>query len=185
MLTSFSWEDFLIIIALVVIVYYAIIVSLLFRRELLHKFQSRQRKESSADADLATGSKSVSPIMGSIHEDNKVYATRSSTVASDQISVHATASESIQVSSESADDGLLIGNVADLLQSIKTLISQLGERSSEREEIQSLIQVLLQRYPYLQGTSFQHAITVYICEEIRNHLDVQFTAAEVLPWWNK
>ena len=184
MLTSFSWEDFLITIALVVIVYYTIIVSLLFRRELLHKFHSRQRKESSDD-DLAAGSKSVSPIMGSIHEDNKVYATRSNTIASDQISVHAAASEPIEVSAESADDGLLIGNVADLLQSIKTLISQLGERSSEREEIQSLIQVLLQRYPYLQGTSFQHVITVYICEEIRNHLDVQFTAAEVLPWWNK
>jgi hypothetical protein len=187
MFTSFTWADFLIAASLCMAAYYGFLAPLLFRKEILYQLQSYRRNitpSGSAGSNEAT-SKARS-VMGNIHENisrNKLY---SDAIAAAEITVESLSQEpeTIQTPTVIPNDALLIGGVADLLQDLNTLVHQMAGQSSEREEVQSLIQALLQRYPYLTRTSFQQAMTVYICEEVHTHLHLQLTTAEVMSWWS-
>jgi hypothetical protein len=187
MFTSFTWADFLIAASLCMAAYYGFLAPLLFRKEILYRLQSYRRNvKQSGSAGSNEAASKVHSVMGNIHEDtswNKLY---SDAIAAAEITVESLSPEpeTIQTPTVIPNDALLIGSVADLLQDIKTLLHQMAGLSTERTEVQSLLQALLQRYPYLLGTSFQYAVTVYICEEVRNHLHLQLTTTEILSWWS-
>ncbi len=185
MFASITWEDFLIATLFLIAAYYSIIGLLFFRKEILFVFQARGRKGIPSTTSTQDIVQHDDPIMGAIQEDTVDTKLRVSDVVASEITIDGSSDEpeTIQTGHQRTDDALLIGVVADLLPEIKILVLQMAERSSESAEVQSLIRVLLQRYPYLAQTSFQHAITVYICEELRTHLHLQLTTMEVMSWW--
>jgi hypothetical protein len=185
MFAPITWEDFLIATLVLMAAYYCIIGLLFFRKEILFVFQARGRKGIPSTTSTHDIVRHDGSIMGAIQKDTVDTKLRVSEVVASEITIDDSSNEpeTIQTVRERTDDALLIGSVADLLHEIKILVLQMAERSSESEEVQSLIRVLLQRYPYLAQTTFQHAITVYICEEIKTHLHFQLTTIEVMSWW--
>jgi hypothetical protein len=85
----------------------------------------------------------------------------------------------------SSNDYLLVGSVADLLEEIKTLIQLISEYKSTKPESREFFHALFIRYPQLAGTTYQEAVSLYICETARSQVSFDLTHSEVSSWWKQ
>lgn len=184
MFNSISWDSFLITACAIIGTYYAITTVLLYHREITQWFKSKGQK--TFDTPTSTTTSPVqSAVMGTTQMESQEI--RSSIGTAEEINVAASDEEPDTVHSPEAstpsEEHLLIGNIADLLQEIKTVSQLMTECKSDKAEGESLFRTLLLRYPHLRNTTYQSAINLYIMEAIHEKVVFDISIAEINAWW--
>lgn len=190
MFNTITWETFLTTVILLAGGYYFITTFLLYHNEIAAWFKSRSRQSTLLTSYIPTDVANSENILGKIRSDDSATAERISTINTEDLSIGSTQDEEPEMvkpstATGSSNDGLLIGNVADLLQEIKTLIQLITEYKSDRTECESLFRTLLLRYPHLRKTSYREAICQYICETAKTQFSFNLHVKEVNAWWEE
>lgn len=172
MLESISWSEFLYSVTCLVVMYYCITILLLFRKEILNLFRKGNEQGSRKPGFMSSQTRSPE-IMGAIQPDAPVNTHQSLTANELQVAPIA------DTDSNTVNDGLLVGIVADLVNEIITLVTAV----TDREEGEQLIKQLLLRYPQLTGSRFQSAITEFIIASCRDQHRWKLDTTTVDSWW--
>lgn len=184
--TGISWQEFLSAIGIIVGGYYAISTLLLYSEEIKSIFNQSQRKVIDADAyDDQNGSNESIDLMGSVKYETQVNVPHEKVVESEEINAQPLkeVEDPIGYVTINTADMLIVKSAAELLREIKTIITELSEGS--REEITSIYQSLLQRYPQLIGTNHQELISRFINDSLSTNTAHSFTLDEVKSWWTE
>ena len=190
MFSTISWEIFFTTALLIAGGYYGISLLLLYAKEITGWFKTRfgNSIETVAQTSVEKIAKPLN-IMGSVSREDVAGEQRMTSVNEEDINVgdDEEVPETITPPAQtfSSNDHLLVGSVADLLQEIKTLVQLVAEYKSDKAEAESLFRTLLLRYSYLRATTYQHAISFYICEAARTQFAFEVQIAEVISWWNE
>jgi hypothetical protein len=187
MFTSITWKFYLSTILLIGSGYYIISGLLLYYEEIIGWLKSCIQPSPETHFDQSVDINTYDSIMGGINASESDKGPRTTLVESDQINIASSQDqpELFQAHLISGRDDLLIGSVADLIEEIKTLVQLAAECKSDKSEIQSLFHALLIKYPHLTGTSYQDAISLYICENAKNQFSFSLQALEVNKWWKE
>ncbi len=186
MFKTITWEIYTITALTIGLVYYVISALLLYRSELIRWLKSQpssSQPPSRETESIATHDN----VMGGINPSEAAQRTSSADPETIAVSTHDEIPEDIVLSSSnsslSRNDHLLVGSVADLLEEIKTLIQVIAEYKSSKPESRAFFHALFIRYPQLAGTSYQEAISLYICDAARNQFSFELSFPEVTSWW--
>lgn len=186
MFSSISWQTYLTILACLIGGYYGIASLLLYYREIVAIAKSRSislRSEQTPQEEVPD--EASTSIIGSAAPE-PTPSIQPLELDSDALSLAASDTQepdTIHPVSKNQPANLVVGSVSDLLQEIKTLIQLCEEYQSAKEECASLFNASFLKYPHLKGTTYQHAISAYVCEESKDHLPFALTLPEVQQWW--
>lgn len=186
MFNSISWQEFLSAIGIIVGGYYAISTLLLYSEEIKSIFNQSQRKVIEADAyDDQNDSKESIDLMGSVKYETAVNVPHEKVVQSEEINAQPLKEfeDAIGYVTINTADILIVKSAAELLREIKTIITEVSEGS--REEITSIYQSLLQRYPQLIATNHLELISRFINDSLSTNTTHSFTLDEVKSWWTE
>ncbi|MGC3947983.1 MAG: hypothetical protein QM762_26320 [Chryseolinea sp.] len=187
MFYSISWQTYLTLAVSFLVAYYCITGLLLYYREII-QFIKQHRIPTTPLTPNQKESLIPDPpteIIGP-HSSSATTKLPIATVDSDEIIVAASENSNSPQSelSKLSDPGsIIVGSIADLLNELKTLISLFAEYGSPKAECASLFAACFQKYPHLKGTTYQHAISAYVCEESKDHLQFALTLDDVQQWW--
>jgi hypothetical protein len=187
MFNSISWQEFLIIIAVVITGYYVITTLLLYSGEITHICKQKESKQTDSDThDDQSGSNErndPSDLMGKIKYETEVNGPREKSVASEELQFQASnESEEVIVPVQSNQtDTLLIGTIADLLQEIKALTEVVS--ASSKEESVSFFKSVLQRFSKLRGTHYEDAVNMFIYNSCKEQCSFDLQPNEIKSWW--
>jgi hypothetical protein len=81
-------------------------------------------------------------------------------------------------------DDRQISLFSDMIAEVKTLIRVIHESAETRENFDMLFKLVVQKYPELAGTPFQHQITEFLLEESEGQFPFELTYAELGAYWN-
>lgn len=184
MFNTISWQTYFTAILCLTVGYYSITALLFYAREIIQRIKSgsftsstplshqqeRQEDNTAAIIGAATPTplSSAQPMLAS----DEVILVASDEVAPDIIH-----------SPSASPESLIVGSVSDLLNEIKTLVLLCEEYKSDKEECIALFTASFLKYPHLKGTTYQQAITAYVCEEGKDHLSFIPKLDEVRQWW--
>jgi len=191
MFNSISWEIYTTAALVIALGYYVITSLLLYSHELVRWVKSRSTSSNDLPSREPESISSQASVMGGINRLEGFIDQRTSSVNLDAIAV--TSQDEIQEeivlpktsTASSTSDHLLVGSVADLLEEIKTLIQLIAEYKSSKPESQEFFHALFLRYPQLVGTTYQEAVSLYICETARDQVSFELTFPEVYSWWKQ
>lgn len=186
MFNSISWEEFLSAIGVIVGGYYAITTLLLYSEEIKSIFSQRQRKVIGNDtSDDQNDSNESIDLMGSVKYETAVNVPHEKVVESEEINAQPLKEieDAIDEVIVNTPDVLIAKSVAELLREIRAVITELSQGS--REEIISIYQSLLQRYPQLTGTNYQEEISQFIYDSLSTNTTHSFTLDEIKSWWTE
>ena len=162
-----------------------ITVLLLFSGEIKSIFTQKQLKAiTSEELEDQNDSNESIDLMGKVKYETLVNVPHENAVDSQEIETQPPreAEESIQAKVLSPE-ALLVGSVADLLEEIKIVLSELTTGS--KEEIASIFQSLLSRYPQLIGTNYQEEINLFLLDALATHSAYGFELNEIKSWWKQ
>lgn len=184
--TGISWQEFLSAIGVIVGGYYAITALLLYSEEIKSIFNQSQRKAIEADArdDQSDSNESID-LMGSVKYETAVNVPHEKVVESDEINAQPLKEfeDAIGYVTINTADSLIVKSAAELFREVNTIITELSEGS--KEEITSIYQSLLQRYPQLTGTNHQEVISRFIHDSLSTNTAYSFTLDEIKSWWSE
>lgn len=181
MLSSITWQEYIIAITILAGGYYVISLLLLYYREIIHWCKPRITPTTKTVQKIPPDH----AIMGGVNQDDLSSSIRSNTIASEDIAVVTTTNEpeTIYIKDIDQRDDIIIGSVADLLEEVKQLLQLIKDGSMGIEESSMLFNALLIRYPQLTGTAYKDAITIYICNAAKNQLSFELQHKQVSDWW--
>ena len=180
MFNDISWTDFIIFIFLVTVAYYVVIILLFFRKEFINLLRGHGRPFRQAEfPQEKEENNSGDSIMGAVRPDAPNHESTPSELL--EFGPHQSEDEFEPPTAKQAT--LQTGSVADLAEEIKSLSQILHDNQSTREEIASLFQSLLERYPHLIGTPAPASINELIVTELNVAPGLNITTGEVENWW--
>jgi|APTNR8051073442_1049403.scaffolds.fasta_scaffold00018_201 hypothetical protein len=186
MFNSISWQEFLSAIGIIVGGYYAITALLLYSEEIKSIFNQSQRKSIEADAYVdQSDSNESTDLMGSVKYETAVNVPHENVVESEEINAQPLTEIEDVIGYVTVDPAnmLIVKSAAELFAEIQTIIKELSEGS--KEEITSIYQSLLQRYPQLIATNHQELISRFINNSLSTNTAHSFTLDEVKSWWTE
>jgi len=156
MLEKISWGDYWSTIAIAVAIYEILIILLFFRKDSLQ-------------------------LAGKISKGRfKVNALQKS----QQQNLFPTDTENYNTSvSETAEHEIMMPQIHDLMQSLKSFISDVAERSFIKEEVIMGLQIILRDQKNLISTVFQKSINDFIAVECENKCSIHFSADDLKILW--
>ena len=188
MFNSITWEIFVAVALAVATGYYVVTTLLLYNSEFKAWIKSRSHYSAIPSPAESKKLSSKADVMGGIFQEGP-GEHRTSSVSVDTLVVDSRdeIQEAIQQPAQNittpSNDRLLVGSVADLLEEIDTLIQLVNEYKSSKTETQDFFHALFIRYPVLNGTTFQEAISLYVSEAARNQFSFELNVDEVRTWW--
>ncbi|MEJ2901667.1 hypothetical protein WAE58_04500 [Pedobacter panaciterrae] len=196
MLQQFSWQQFLVAIGALALLWYVVVILLFYRRELRDFLSGGWRISSREDRLIASGQvtalphrwqKGVADISGSatpaksglIQEDDLMGKSRlpdgMSTVSMDQVSFFS-AEEGPGLRDVEDQQGL----VPDVLQDIKQVLGILAKEDGNKRDFFRLMEAVRLTYPGLSAHPALRRINSYISDHASFHLSAQ----ELEDLWN-
>ncbi|MBS1681584.1 MAG: hypothetical protein OJF59_001826 [Cytophagales bacterium] len=185
MFNSISWQEFLTTLAVAAGSYYVITALLLFSGEIKSIFTQKQSNAiDSEELEDQNDSNESIDLMGKVKYETLVNVPHENIVDTEEVKTQPPreAEEPIEAKVLSPE-GLLVGSVADLLEEIKIILNELTTGS--REEIISIFQSLLSRYPQLVGTNYQEEISLFLSDALATHTTHGFKPNEIKKWWKE
>jgi hypothetical protein len=189
MLHAISWNQFLAIVALSLLAYYIIILLVYYRQDLLARIQTKPDLIPAGTTNHAATeyTQSSSHLMGPTQvlplSDATAIQTQSASSTAPQYSVLAAEEITVAAPPPATAEVLLLGTVADLLEEIKALVAIIAEHQGEKAESLPLFGALFARYPQLEGTPYQDAITLYLFDACKGTPTLEVSVAELRDLW--
>lgn len=180
MLDSISWEQYLTVLALVVLLYYLISSPLLFSNELVSLLKRpSQRNVNRSSLTLNQTSSDHEDLLGTA----KIDVPHENRISSEDIVSQAQREieETVIAPDAPSSSGLVVGSVADILEEIKSLAS--GLAGCTHEEIGGMFRQLLSRHLNLVGTAYQESLNLVIVGELADKCSINLEPGEIATWW--
>lgn len=196
MLQQFSWQQFLVLVGALAVLWYVVVILLFYRRELRSFLSGGWRVGSSGDGLIASGHaaalphrwqkgvEAVSgldlPVGGGLNpEDDLMGKSRfpegMSTLSMDQVSFFS-AEEGSGLRDVQDQQGL----VPDVLQDIKEVFGMLAKEDGNKRDFFRLMETVRLSYPGLSAHPALRRINSYISDHASFHLSAQ----ELEDLWN-
>lgn len=187
MFDTISWNEFLLIVVLILSGYYVFASMFFFRREISLSIKSINKSSPISPEEHVDEVSQENNLLGKAQPDVPPVSDHITSTASDQLQFSAPEQKERQSEKSHSDtqDALLIGTVADLLEEVKALIKVIVECEGDKEESTSMFQSLLSKYPQLAKTKFRTAINMFILDVCKDKCDFELTASEIDFWWPK
>ncbi len=83
-----------------------------------------------------------------------------------------------------ATDSRQISQFSEMIAEVKMLIRVINESAETRENFEMLFKLIVQKYPDLVGTPFQHQIIEFLLEESEGQFPFDMTYAELEAYWH-
>lgn len=183
MFEIFSWNEYLIGLLIAVAGYYFFIALIFYRKEVLNP--SRMAKKQTDHPDKPIKPFHVKPeLLGKAQPDIFPISKHVSLENPEQLVVAESTLKSTDPET-AANDSLLLGSVADLLQEAKTLIQVIAESKHDKEQAIVMIQALLIRYSHLSETKFRSPVNLYLIDLLKEDLSLDMTFNEIDKLWNE
>lgn len=184
MFNAFSWSEFLSLIAIVTLAYYAFAGVVFFQRELRNRFTSPSGGKDNNTA--STEKRSDADLIERIEATKVPLADQRSALTSSEEILFADTEEPLDevqpIQSKPAE--LAVGTIPDLLEEIKTVMTQLSTVDVDTAELTTIFETLLARYTQLRNTPYQETVSVFIHELSKENLDAAIPLQQVRTWWN-
>lgn len=183
MLTSISWQDFFLIVAILIGGYYGIITLLLYWVEITNIFKQRRSTRSSQDTRQDQAGTNESDLMGGVrYESSKTQlAPRESTTNSDELAVAPSQEVEEPFNVIDIEEESLTNDFATLQAEINSL-AEIASLST-REESTSLFKTLLSNYPQFIGNHYQQSASQCIYDSCKEFCLHHFELNEITTWW--
>ena len=181
MFEIFSWNDYLFGLLIAAVGYYIFVAIIFYRKEVLNP-SLFVKKDNNVERSIKS-TNNQPDLLGKTRSDSFPASKHISLDDPNQLVIAEAEPKSIYPET-SADEVLLIGSVADLLQEAKTLIHVIAENESEKEQALSMIQSLISRYNHLSETKFKSAINLFILDLIKADLSIDMNPADIDQLWN-
>lgn len=183
MFTSISWQEFFLIVAVLIGGYYGITTLLLYWDEITSIFNQRKLTRSSQDTKQDQRSTNESDLMGGVryNSSKEQLVARESTTSADELTVAPSQEVEEPVNVIDIEEESLTNDFATLHSEINSLTEIVSQ--SAREESISLFKTLLSNYPQLIGNHYQQSASQCIydsCKEVCPH---HFELSEITSWW--
>ena len=169
MLEQFTWQQFMICITGTSAIYYAALGLLYYREEINAVFHRRRsvlestyRHEIEDEALLGSPAKDEGFTVSSM-EDLRF--------PNDKVSAD--------------DQQVLLGQISDLLEEFKTLISITAETGESKEDFLSLFRFTIAKYPAAKRSNIREAINTYVLESSEGNLSFSLTEEDLIQCWNQ
>lgn len=168
MLEQFTWQQFMICITGTSVIYYAALSLLYYREELDALFRRRR-------------SVSVSVYQDGIEDDLLGRpADEEGFTSSPMEDLRFPSDEVIRDNQE-----VLLGQIPDLLEEFKTLISITAETGESKEEFLSLFRFIIAKYPATKRSNCREAVNMYVLENSEGKLSFSLTEEDLIQCWNQ
>ncbi|EOR96270.1 hypothetical protein ADIARSV_0505 [Arcticibacter svalbardensis MN12-7] len=197
MMAQFTWQHFILFILSAGLLYYLIILILFFRKDIQLRFIRKMD-----DQHIDPGGRSAErSVMGAAMEqkgqltstaEELYFAPADEDREVDQLEdaeqddelSNGLASELTTTSQKPlpATDDLLLGNIADLLQDLKTLFSMSGE--AVREEFISLFMLLSSKYQNVAKSHLIEVVNLFILDQSKANLSFTLTREDLEQCWS-
>lgn len=183
MFEIFSWNEYLIGLLIAAAGYYLFVVLAFYRKEVLDP--SRLGKKQTYQTEKAIKPSSKQPdLLGKAQPDIFPTSKHISLENPEQL-VFAESKPKSSNPETAANDTLLLGSVADLLQESKTLIQAIAESKPDKEQTIVMIQSLLSRYSHLSETKFRTPVNLYLIDLLKEDLSLDMNFNEIDQLWNE
>lgn len=196
-MAQFTWQHFILFILSAGLLYYLIILILFFRKDIQLRFIRKMD-----DQHIDPGGRSAErSVMGAAMEqkgqltstaEELYFAPADEDREVDQLEdaeqddelSNGLASELTTTSQKPlpATDDLLLGNIADLLQDLKTLFSMSGE--AVREEFISLFMLLSSKYQNVAKSHLIEVVNLFILDQSKANLSFTLTREDLEQCWS-
>lgn len=185
MFDTISWNEFLLIVVLILTGYYVFATMLFFRREISFSVKSINKSSPTSLGEPVDDIRQEEDILGKAQPDVPPVSDHVTSTDSDQLQFSAQEQKEEQLvnSHPATQDALLIGTVADLLKEVKSLAEVIVDCEGDKEESMSMFQSLLSKYPQLAETKFRTAINMFIQDMCKDKCDFELTVSEIDSWW--
>jgi hypothetical protein len=188
MLSSISWTDFLLVLAILAGAYYLVAVLVFYRQEFADFVRNGKvnfRRPPSVVPQSKESPKEAVSLMGAaLGDDHFRISPGTQQETSDELS-YAGSDELPEEVQRSGSDDFLVGNISDLLEEIKAICHAMVNSNAEKAQATSLFETLLSRYQQLKGTPYEKSISDYIYSVTRDPFPVQLTRAEIEDFWKQ
>lgn len=184
MFNAFSWSEFFSLIAIVTVGYYAVAGVIFFQREIKNRFTSPSGEKDNKTTSVE--SRSDADLIERIEATKVPLSDQRSALTSSEEILFADTEEALDeiqpVQSKPAE--LAVGTIPDLLEEIKTVMTQLSTADVDTAELTTIFETLLARYPQLRNTPYQETISVFIHELSKENLNAAIPLQQVRTWWS-
>ena len=185
MLHQISWQAYVAGIIILLILYYLYVLIVFFRAEIQAFYFRLTRKQPM----LEYGGNGLIPIptyaiLGAAQPDD----IGSKTEETIEFGPSENPDEVIAGEQEynaliSGTDSRLIGQFSEMISEVKTLIRVINESAESRENFEMLFRLIVQKYPELEGTSYQQQVTEFLMEEGTGLFPFDITYDELETYW--
>lgn len=185
MFDTISWNEFLLIVVLILTGYYVFVCMFFFRREISLSVKSINKPSPVSPEEHVDEVSQENNLLGKAQPDIPPVSDHVTSTASYQLQFSDPEQKEEQSEKQHSDtqDALLIGTVADLLEEVKALVQVIVDCDGDKEESMSMFQSLLSKYPQLTKTKFRTAINMFILDMCNDKCDFELTASEIDSWW--
>jgi hypothetical protein len=189
MFDALSWNEFLLIIVLILTGYYVFVSLLFYRREISLSVQNIKKASPLSTDKHVLEVKEENDLLGKAQPDVLPNSAHVTSTDSDQLQFSAPEQKEKQSENSHSDnqEALLIGTVADLLEEIKTLVQVIVDCEGDKDESISMFQSLFLKYPQLAETKFRTAINMFINfqkEQSRHSLNPFHSLLYTVPFFS-
>jgi hypothetical protein len=172
MLKSISWQEFLTVISVITVIYYAVLGIFFYGSKIKSILSGRGRPPLQNENQRAP--KKSASLVGKIKEEEHAEETREDLIASDQLNV---------ANSSSRENDLMLGTVADVLKELKNLIQEIIDSKITKEQSIDLFKALLSNYNQIKATNYQRSIDLFIHENAVDQFDFELGLDEITQLW--
>ncbi|RYD59164.1 MAG: hypothetical protein EOP56_02735 [Sphingobacteriales bacterium] len=85
---------------------------------------------------------------------------------------------------ELSPEGLLLGNVSDLMESVQTLLRVIEDGEGNSDDVRNFFPSLLAQYPLIADSKYRYSINQYIHDNCKAMLNDSLSLEEVNGLWN-
>jgi len=183
MFEIFSWNEYLIGLLIAAAGYYLFVALIFYRKEVLNPSILGKKQTYQPEKPIKPFNKQPD-LLGKAQPDVFPTSKHISLENPEQLVIAETKPKPSDPDT-TANDALLLGSVADLLQELKTLIQVIAESNPDKEQTIIMIQSLLSRYSHLSETKFRSPVNLYLIDLLKEDLSMDMTFNEIDQLWNE
>ncbi len=195
MLSSISWQEFIITICCVAAAYYVVAIIVFYRKEIAQLLKQgslsvtsrNTHTDNNASAKKATPSK-PSSLMGTAGEKIDRSLPHTSSESSEELSyapIDELPDPITEAGSEDENSSQVpVGMISDLLEEIKAICGAITDSVATKDEATALFEALLSRYQVLKDTPYRTSINDHIESMTREPFIANFSREEIEAFWN-
>jgi hypothetical protein len=183
MIDFISWNDFVITMTVVTVLYYTIAAFLFYRTEMIALFSRKKNKSGPASENHPEQQPTTYPIVGRPKYSAQPESAQLSIVADQLKMSQQSVADPEEPEFEVIDplDATLVPAMEDLLNAARTLVDVAS--TSSRDEYETLFRALFERFAFLADSKYKNTIETSILKACQPNVTFKLDLEVIQSWW--